>query len=104
VVCGALRREAGGVPERLSDDEVAAGLAGLQWDRDGDELVKVVTRKDFGEAMQFVNAVALLAEGANHHPDIAISWNRVTLRVTTHDAGGLSRMDLDLAAAIDDLG
>ncbi|MDQ1441177.1 MAG: 4a-hydroxytetrahydrobiopterin dehydratase, partial [Acidimicrobiaceae bacterium] len=65
---------------------------------------KVVTRKDFGEAMQFVNAVALLAEGANHHPDIAISWNRVTLRVTTHDAGGLSRMDMDLAAAIDDLG
>ncbi|MDQ1358351.1 MAG: 4a-hydroxytetrahydrobiopterin dehydratase [Acidimicrobiaceae bacterium] len=104
MVCRALRREAGGVPERLSDDEVTAGLAGLQWDRDGDELVKVVTRKDFGEAMQFVNAVALLAEGANHHPDIAISWNRVTLRVTTHDAGGLSRMDMDLAAAIDDLG
>jgi 4a-hydroxytetrahydrobiopterin dehydratase len=91
------------VPERLSDDEVAAALAVLQWDRDGDELVKVVTRKDFGEAMQFVNAVALLADGANHHPDIAISWNRVTLRVTTHDAGGLSQLDLDLAAAIDDV-
>ncbi len=80
---------------------MAAGLAGLAWERDGDELVKVVTRKDFAEAMQFVNAVAMLAEGANHHPDIAISWNRVTLRVTTHDAGGLSRLDLDLAAAID---
>ncbi len=82
---------------------MAAALAVLQWDRDGDELVKVVTRKDFGEAMQFVNAVALLADGANHHPDIAISWNRVTLRVTTHDAGGLSQLDLDLAAAIDDV-
>jgi 4a-hydroxytetrahydrobiopterin dehydratase len=91
------------VPERLSDDEVATGLAGLHWDRDGDELVKVVTRKDFGEAMQYVNGVAMLAEGANHHPDIAISWNRVTLRVTTHDARGLSQLDLDLAAAIDDL-
>lgn len=80
---------------------MTTGLAGLAWDRDGDELVKVVTRKDFGDAMQFVNAVAMLAEGANHHPDIAISWNRVTLRVTTHDAGGLTRLDLDLAAAID---
>jgi 4a-hydroxytetrahydrobiopterin dehydratase len=51
--------------------------------------------------MQFVNAVALLAEGANHHPDIAISWNRVTLRLSTHSAGGLTQLDLDLAAAID---
>jgi 4a-hydroxytetrahydrobiopterin dehydratase len=92
------------VPERLSEDDLAAGLAGLAWERDGDELVKVVTLKDFGAAMQFVNAVALLAEGANHHPDIAISWNRVTLRVTTHDAGGLSRLDVDLAAAIDGIG
>lgn len=83
---------------------MAAALAGLAWERDGDELVKVVTRKDFGEAMQFVNAVALIAEGANHHPDIAISWNKVTLRVTTHDAGGLSQLDLDLAAAVDGLG
>lgn len=104
MVRGALKREAETVPQRLSDDEVAAGLAGLAWDRDGDELVKVVTRKDFGEAMQFVNAVALIADGANHHPDIAISWNKVTLRVTTHDAGGLSQLDLDLASAIDGLG
>ena len=104
MVRGALKREAETVPERLSDDELATGLAGLAWDRDGDELVKVVTRKDFGDAMQFVNAVALIAEGANHHPDIAISWNKVTLRVTTHDAGGLSRLDLDLASAIDGLG
>jgi 4a-hydroxytetrahydrobiopterin dehydratase len=89
------------VAERLSDEDVAAGMAGLEWDRDGDELVKVVTRKDFAEAMVFVNAVALLAEGANHHPDIAISWNRVTLRLSTHSAGGLTQLDLDLAAALD---
>jgi 4a-hydroxytetrahydrobiopterin dehydratase len=89
--------------ERLSEDEVTAGLAGLAWDRDGEELVKVVTAKDFAGAMTFVNAVALLAEGANHHPDIAISWNRVTLRLTTHSAGGLTELDLSLAAAIDGL-
>jgi len=87
--------------QRISDDDVAAGLARLAWEREGDELVKVVTKKDFAGAMQFVNAVALLAEGANHHPDIALSWNRVTLRLSTHSAGGLTQLDLDLAAAID---
>ncbi len=89
------------MPERLSEDAVAAGLADLDWTREGDELVKKATLKDFTAAMRFVNAVAALAEEANHHPDIAISWNRVTLRVTTHDAGGLSQLDLDLARKID---
>ena len=91
------------MPDRLSDDAVAAGLASLQWTRQGDELVKVVTKKDFVEAMRFVNAVAEAAEAANHHPDIAISWNKVTLRLSTHDAGGLTQLDLDLAGRIDGL-
>lgn len=89
---------------RLSDEEIGAGLAGLAWDREGDELAKVVKKKDFAAAMQFVNAVADLAEAADHHPDIAISWNRVTLRLSTHSAGGLTQLDLDLARAIDQLG
>jgi 4a-hydroxytetrahydrobiopterin dehydratase len=90
-----------GMPEKLSEDAIQRGLAGLAWDREGDELIKVVTRKNFAEAMQFVNAVAELAEKANHHPDISISWNKVTLRLSTHDAGGLTQLDLDLAAQID---
>ena len=90
--------------ERLTDEQVNAALKSRAWDREGDELVKVVTRKDFAQAMQFVNAVAAEAERANHHPDIAISWNRVTLRLSTHSAGGLTQLDLDLAAAIDELG
>jgi 4a-hydroxytetrahydrobiopterin dehydratase len=89
--------------DRLSDDAVDSGLASLQWRREGDELVREVTRKDFAGAMQFVNGVAELAEAANHHPDIAISWNKVTLRLTSHDAGGLTEADLDLAAEIDRL-
>jgi 4a-hydroxytetrahydrobiopterin dehydratase len=92
------------MPERLSDSDVAEGLAGLAWSRQGDELVKVVKRKDFVEAIKFVNELADLAEAANHHPDIAISWNTVTLRLSTHDAGGLTQLDLDLAAQIDSLG
>jgi len=89
------------MPERLSEEAIADGLARLDWTREGDELVRTVTKKNFVEAMAFVNKVAELAERANHHPDIAISWNKVTLRVTTHDAGGLSQLDLDLAAAVD---
>jgi 4a-hydroxytetrahydrobiopterin dehydratase len=89
--------------DRLSDDAVDKGLASLQWSREGDELVREVTREDFAGAMRFVNAVADLAEAANHHPDIAISWNKVTLRLTSHDAGGLTQSDLDLATEIDRL-
>jgi 4a-hydroxytetrahydrobiopterin dehydratase len=89
--------------DRLSDDAVNAALPSLDWTREGDELVKVVTKKDFAGAMQYVNAVAEMAEAVNHHPDIAISWNKVTLRLTSHDAGGLTQRDLDLAGGIDGL-
>ena len=58
---------------------------------------------DFAAAMKFVNAVARLAEKAGHHPDIEIRWNRVTLVLTTHDAGGLTAKDFELAARLDRL-
>jgi len=92
------------MPDLVSDDAVTAALGTLKWDREGDELVKVVIAKDFAGAMRFVNAVAGLAEAADHHPDISISWNKVTLGLTSHDAGGLTQRDLDLATRIDGLG
>jgi 4a-hydroxytetrahydrobiopterin dehydratase len=64
-------------------------------------IVTTVLRQDFAGALAFVNAVGELAEARNHHPDIAISWNKVTLTLSTHSAGGLTQADLDLAAAID---
>ena len=73
----------------------------LAWRRDGNELVKIWVGKDFAEALSYVNRVGALAEEADHHPDIEIRWNTVTLRVTTHSAGGLTGRDLDLAAAVD---
>jgi 4a-hydroxytetrahydrobiopterin dehydratase len=85
----------------LDDAEIAAALPGLAWERDGDTLVKVVRRADFAEAMAVVNQVAALAEEVNHHPDIDIRWNTVTLRLTTHSDGGLTGKDLDLAGRID---
>ena len=63
-----------------------------------------MTRKDFGDALRYVNAVGYLAEQANHHPDIAISWNKVTLTLSTHSAGGLTGNDFALAKAVNALG
>jgi 4a-hydroxytetrahydrobiopterin dehydratase len=89
----------------LPADEVDAALAErqLQWTRDGDELKTSVKLADFAAALNFVNAVGAAAEAANHHPDIDIRWNRVNLTLSTHDSGGITRFDLALAAAIDNL-
>jgi 4a-hydroxytetrahydrobiopterin dehydratase len=91
-------------PQLLDDAAVEAALAGLGWSREGKEIVKHVEREDFAGALAYVNEVGRLAEARNHHPDIAISWNKVTLRLSTHSAGGLTRADMDLAAEIDRLG
>jgi len=88
----------------LDDEAVASALHRLAWTRDGDRLVKVVKHRDFAAALAYVDAVGALAEDARHHPDIDIRWDTVTLRLSTHDAGGLTQRDLDLAAAIDALG
>jgi 4a-hydroxytetrahydrobiopterin dehydratase len=90
--------------DRLDDSAVAAALENLDWRREGDGLVKVAKRGDFAGALAFVNAVGALAEAANHHPDIDLRWDTVTLRLTTHSEGGLTAKDLDLARSIDALG
>ena len=89
----------------LSPTEVDAALAeqGLAWKREGDELVTTVELHDFAAALAFVNAVGAAAEAANHHPDIDIRWNKVHLVLTTHSAGGLTVLDIALAAAVDRL-
>ena len=89
--------------ELLSDEAIAEALEGLDWSRDGNAIVKTTRRKDFAAALAWVNRVGELAEARNHHPDIAISWNKVTLTLSTHDAGGLTQAELDLAAEIDRL-
>jgi len=87
----------------LSDEEIAAAVSGLRWERDGDALVRTVRLADFAAALAFVNEVGRLAEDRNHHPDIDIRWNTVVLRLSSHDAGGITDRDTDLAAAIDAL-
>jgi len=88
----------------LNEDQIKTRLAAVPgWKRKGLEITKVFEHKDFVRAMGFVNSVALLAEKANHHPDIDIRWNTVTLTLSTHSAGGLTEKDFALAEVIDQL-
>jgi 4a-hydroxytetrahydrobiopterin dehydratase len=84
--------------------DTALADRGLNWTRANDQLVKESRRDGFVGALDYVNRVGALAEAADHHPDIDIRWNTVTLRLSTHSAGGLTDKDLDLAAQIDALG
>jgi 4a-hydroxytetrahydrobiopterin dehydratase len=85
----------------LTEDEITAGLGrSAGWERAGDTITRTIKLKDFAAAMLYVGAVAYLAEAVNHHPDIAISWNRVTLTLSTHSAGGLTEADFALAGQI----
>jgi len=71
-----------------------------QWRRRGATIRSTFEFKDFPLAIKFVNQVARMAERAGHHPDIDIRWNKVNLLLTTHDAGGLTPKDFELAAKI----
>jgi 4a-hydroxytetrahydrobiopterin dehydratase len=71
------------------------------WKLQGGKLVREWTFKDFVEAMQFVNRIAVLAEAAGHHPDIDVRYNRVLLGLVSHDAGGITRRDAAMASRID---
>ena len=73
------------------------------WKKKGSTITRTFQFKDFPMAIKFVNAVAKLAEKAWHHPDIDIRWNKVTLTLTTHDAGGLTEKDFKLATQFDRL-
>ncbi len=90
--------------ELLTDDQITAELSQSPgWALEGAEITCTVTRGDFKDAMFFVGAVAYLAEEANHHPDILIRWNKVTLTLSTHSAGGLTAADFSMARLISGL-
>ena len=92
------------MPPRLSDEQIEQELEALTaWTRKGDEIIRRVVCADFKAAMFFLNAVAYLAEQADHHPEIHNVYRTVTLTLTTHDAGGLTAKDFDLARRVDDL-
>jgi 4a-hydroxytetrahydrobiopterin dehydratase len=95
-----------GTIEPLSEEDRAEALDALdEWDYDEarDAITRTITFADFSEAFAFMTRVALLAEKADHHPEWSNVWNRVEILLTTHDAGGLSHRDVDMAEAIDGL-
>jgi 4a-hydroxytetrahydrobiopterin dehydratase len=89
----------------LTEDEIGDRLARLPgWTRQGDSITSVRTLAGFSAAILYAAAVGHLAETANHHPDILIQWNKVTLTLSTHSAGGLTEADFALAGQISGLG
>jgi 4a-hydroxytetrahydrobiopterin dehydratase len=91
--------------ELLTDDQITAELTESPgWALENGEITRTFERHDFTGAMLLVGAVAFLAEEANHHPDILVRWNKVTLTLSTHSAGGLTAADFALARRISRLG
>jgi 4a-hydroxytetrahydrobiopterin dehydratase len=89
---------------KLERQQVAESLQNLtQWTLQGNQIERLLTFENFVDAMIFVNKVAEIAEEEGHHPDIRIVYNRVTLALTTHDAGGLTQKDFQMARRIDSL-
>jgi 4a-hydroxytetrahydrobiopterin dehydratase len=87
----------------LTPEEITQALDQLQgtgWTHRDDLLVRTTRCQGFAGALAYVNAVGALAEAADHHPDIDIRWNTVTLALTTHDSGGITRRDVELATEI----
>jgi 4a-hydroxytetrahydrobiopterin dehydratase len=91
-------------PQPLPDDAVVRELAALPgWSRDGDEIVRTFDRGNFNGSIAFVDAIATAANAADHHPDLVISWNQVSVRLSSHDAHGLTERDFALARTVDEL-
>lgn len=89
---------------RLSETEIQSQLQALpQWERVENAICRVFRFKNFPEAVAFVAQLVDPAEAANHHPDLVINYNRVTVTLSTHDAGGLTIKDIDLARIFDTL-
>lgn len=89
-------------PIKLTEAEVQEQLRKRpDWGLSGGKIERTFVFKDFVGSMGFVNRVAEYAERVQHHPDVLIRWNKVTLSVNTHDCGGISIKDFELAAAVD---
>ena len=89
----------------LSDAEIdeRAERLGTGWKRDGDTITRTFKFDDFRGSIDFVNRITPVADGMNHHPDLKVSWNAVTVTLTTHSELGVTENDFALASEIDEL-
>lgn len=89
------------MPQLLDDAAVTAALKDLPgWERDGDTIVRTASLPSFPAAIGVVDRVAEIAESRDHHPDIDIRWRTLTFRCSTHSEGGITELDIALAASI----
>ena len=89
---------------KLSDQEIEAALGGLEgWTTDGSALTRSFRFERFADGIAFVRLVARVADEADHHPDIDIRYTTITMRLSTHDAGGITAADVKLAGQINGL-
>ena len=86
----------------LSDDEIEAQLP-ADWEREGDEIVRTYEFDDYLDGVGFAAAAGGLAQEAFHHPEMTIGWREVEVRLTTHDAGGITDNDVELAERFDEI-
>ena len=92
------------MPPLLSQEEIENRLQQVErWRQEGPRILRDFTFPSFRDAIAFVNKIAELAEEIDHHPDISINYTRVTLSITTHVAGGLTRRDFRLASGVDQI-
>jgi 4a-hydroxytetrahydrobiopterin dehydratase len=90
--------------ELLSDSEIESRLEAVDgWERSEDAIVKTFELSDFVGSVEFVRNLVEPAENLGHHPDLSISWNKVSVSITNHAAGGLTENDFELARRIDAL-
>jgi len=89
------------MPERLDDDEIDRRLP-ESWERDGDEVVRVYQFDDYLDGVTFATHAAEVADEEVHHPEICIRYDEVEIRLTSHEAGGITDTDLRLAALFDE--
>jgi len=90
------------MPPRLSDLEIQRALGGLTgWARRGETLTKTFTFERFSDGIAFVDRAARIADEMNHHPDIDVRYTKITMTLSTHDAGGITQSDLTLAERIE---
>lgn len=88
----------------LDDAEIESKLAGLSgWERSGEAIVKTFACEDFVGSVRFVQSLVEPAEALGHHPDLEISWDKVTVTISTHSEGGLTAADFELAEKVDAL-
>ena len=91
-------------PQKLAQETVDAWLAAqTAWSSEGAGITRTYKFKDFSTALGFVVRVGLVAEKRDHHPDIELGWGKAKVFWSTHDAGGITQLDLDLAAAVDEI-